>query len=263
MHRTDKLTLALDPAADAALSARVRAMGDESHAAADWTDVRSRARRVTVRPGGRRRLVYVGVALAVATVTVAPALALQGRIVDFFQGGPAPAPVEQAFGSLDVGAPPAMGPHVLPGQARAVRSFDLVGGATTTLWVAPTRNGGFCHMFAGALGGCRSAAENSAQSNYVIGFGMTAPRGRVPFVIGGDVNGNVGIAGLELRFEDGNRVALPLTWVSAPIDAGFYLYPVPSSNWDAGHRPALLVATDASGKEIARQELPVVFRKPR
>jgi hypothetical protein len=182
--------------------------------------------------------------------------------VPFFDGERAPDRVEKAFATLDVGAPPHMAPGIVPGQARRVAGFPLRAGGQTTLWVAPTREGGFCHFFSGALGGCRSKAENSADSPYVIGFGMTAPRGRVPFVIGGDVPAASSVETLEVRFADGHSESVPLTWVSAPIHAGFYLYEVPVAHWDPGHRPVALVGLDGAGNEVASQALPAAS-KPR
>jgi hypothetical protein len=152
-----------------------------------------------------------------------------------------------------------MAPEVIAGEARAVRSYTLADGSTTTLWVAPTRGGGFCHMFERALGGCRSKAENSSASDYIVGFGMTGPRGRVPFVIGGDVNGTAGVASLTVLFEDGDSADVELTHVSEPINAAVYLFEVPAGHWDPGHRPVELVARRADGTVADRQTLPTRF----
>jgi len=113
------------------------------------------------------------------------------------------------------------------------------------------------------LGGCRSKAENSAGSPYVIGFGMTAPRGVVPFVVGGDVPASSAVEKLEIRFEDGSEDSIAVTWVSAPVDAGFYLYEVPAAHAGPGHRPTALVGIDREGREVASQTLPTEFPKPR
>jgi hypothetical protein len=64
---------------------------------------------------------------------------------------------------------------------------------------------------------------------------------------------------LVLEYEDGDGVEIPFTWVSSPIDAGFYLYEVPGEHRRRGHRAAALVATDDDGGEVARQ----TFRLPR
>jgi hypothetical protein len=47
-------------------------------------------------------------------------------------------------------------------------------------------------------------------------------------------------------------VQVPIVWVSAPIDAGFFLYEVPRAHWQAGHRLSELVLEDVNGKELAR-----------
>lgn len=224
----------------------------------DWNDVTRRAK--ALRPVRSRRPTFaLAAALSGAALAAAPAFGLHHKLIGFFDGDQAPARVETAFSMLDVGAPPDMAPSVISEQAREVSSCPLSDGGQTVLWVAPTKTGGFCHFFSGALGGCRSKAENSATSPYVIGFGMTGPRGRVPFVIGGDIPAASNVETLKLRFADGNETTIPIEWVSAPIDAGFYLYEVPREHWEPGHLPAMLIGLGADGEEVARQPLPKDF----
>jgi hypothetical protein len=59
-------------------------------------------------------------------------------------------------------------------------------------------------------------------------------------------------ASVEVQFEDGSSVAVPVVWVSAPIDAGFFGYEVPAAHLRVGARPILLVLRDADGKELRR-----------
>ena len=183
----------------------------------------------------------------------------QGRIVDFFTGAEAPDTVVTRFADLDRGAPEGMAPEVVAAEARAVRTYVLSDGSATTLWVAPTREGGFCFLVERALGGCRSKVDNAASSDYVVGFGMTGPRGRVPFVISGDIKGAAGVASLTVAFEDGAIAEVELTHVSAPINAAFYLYEVPSERAAVGRRPVELVARQADGNIVDRQVLPTQF----
>ena len=234
---------------------RVRRLGEVS-APPEWREVVARAEQIARRP--YRRGLLAG-AVAAAALLVAPALAFQDKVLNFFSRHAASEPVTTRFADLDRGAPARMAPGVIAGEARAVRDYRLADGSTTRLWVAPTHGGGFCHMFARALGGCRSKAENSASSDYIVGFGMTGPRGRVPFVIGGDVNGAAGVDELSVRFEDGKVAEIELTPVSEPINAAFYLYEVPATHWDPGHRPAELVARRSDGSVVARQPLPTRF----
>src|SRR5205085_1501036 len=148
------------------------------------------------------------------------------------------------------------------GEARQIKTFQLGDGKTTTLWVAPTRDGGFCDILAGALVGCRSGADNGSASKYVIGFGITPPRGAMPFTIAGDVAGKSGIERLQIAFQDGDRADIPLTWIGPPIGAAFYLYEVPASERSIGHRPSVLIGMDATGNEVATQPLPTELTKP-
>lgn len=225
----------------------------------DWNDVERRAAALRPVRLRRRPAFALAAALAGTALVAAPAFGLHHKLIGFFDGEAAPARVETAFGMLDVGAPPDMAPGVIADEAREVTSFPLSEGGRTELWVAPTESGGFCHFFSGALGGCRSKAENSATSPYVIGFGMTGPRGRVPFVIGGDIPAASDVETLKLRFADGTETTVPIVWVSTPIDAGFYLFEVPREHWERGRLPTALIGLDKDGAEITRQPLPNDF----
>jgi hypothetical protein len=59
-------------------------------------------------------------------------------------------------------------------------------------------------------------------------------------------------ATLEIVFDDGKSVTVPVVWVSEPIDAGFYGYEVPREKWAVGRRPRLLILRDADGRELRR-----------
>ncbi|MCZ7588701.1 MAG: hypothetical protein M5U27_07560 [Gaiella sp.] len=113
--------------------------------------------------------------------------------------------------------------------------------------MAPTRRGGFCLTWANGTGGCHARTGG--------GVGAT-------FSGSGDENGVTisQVTGattrddaerLELRFADGTTLELPLTWVSPPIDAGFYAYQIP-----AGSRPQELLLYAANGDVVARESFP-------
>jgi hypothetical protein len=53
---------------------------------------------------------------------------------------------------------------------------------------------------------------------------------------------------LQLRFEDGSHVDMALK-------RAYFLYGLPRRNWEAGHRPSVLVARDGGGKVIARRDI--------
>jgi len=66
-------------------------------------------------------------------------------------------------------------------------------------------------------------------------------------------------ASVDVRFADGEDATVPLTWVSAPIDAGFFLYEVPKEHRSRGHSPTALVLNDASGHAIREVSIPSIF----
>jgi hypothetical protein len=224
----------------------------------DWAEVQRTARRLT----SRRRGLRLGTGFATALVAVlaaTPAFGLRGQIVQLFSGGePAPAPVVKDFSQIDVGAPPGMATGVVAGEARDVLEVPLSTGKTAVVWVAPSRAGGFCvfvsesrHTMGG--GGC----DRDRRLPFAPGLsipGPISPQGEImapPVLFGGDTLIH-GAAKLKVEFEDGGSATAPVEWVSAPIDAGFFVYELPKEHWQAGHRPTALVLEDADGNELAR-----------
>ena len=176
----------------------------------------------------------------------APALGLHHTIVDFFAAEPAPERVQLTFARLDLGAPKGMATGVIAGQTRKV-PVRSAGGSETHVWVAPTQRGGFCLTWENGTGGCHART----------GGGVGAS-----FSGSGDENGVTirQVAGattrteaerLELRFADGTKLELPITWVSPPIDAGFYAYEIPT-----GRKPQELVLYADHGDVLARESFP-------
>jgi len=226
---------------DVLLAERLSVLVD-APGADDWGDVTRRVRRAR----RHRALTTTAIVAAALVVAVPAALGLHRVVVDFVSAEPAPERVQLDFARLDLGAPKGMATGVIAGQTRKVpvRSAD---GGETLVWVAPTRSGGFCLTWEHGPGGCRTRA----------GGGVGAS-----FSGSGDENGVTisQVAGattrddadrLELRFADGTSVELPLTWVSAPIDAGFYAYEIPT-----GRRPQELLLYADSGDVIARESFP-------
>lgn len=215
----------------------------------DWADVRRRAR--TVRARGRA--LKIALIAVVALLAAAPALGLRGRIVQLFGSSePAPTKVVTSFAEMDVAAPPGMAPGVIAGETKEVARFPLSNGKTSVLWVAPTRSGGFCLEFSYAGGGC----DRDRQGDFSPGLGIPGPIGpeggiqKPPVLVTGDTLLH-DAASVDVQFEDGD-VKVPLTWVSPPIDAGFFLYEVPFAHLEPGHRLTALVLLDANGNELAR-----------
>jgi hypothetical protein len=234
---------------------------------ADWENVVRRAGR-----GGRARLAAVALAALVAIAVTTTALGLDETVIDWFTAEPAPPTTELAFSTLDQGAPPGMETGVLPGTARKAFDVALPEGDRATLWVAPTAKGGFCTMLqlfdsagrtrGGAGPGCDNRPRRSGHGLTIPG--PISPEGEVergPVVLDGHVNDKHASDAI-VSFEDGTEISLPLTWISSPIDAGFFVYGLPSANWHAGHMPARLRYVDAEGNTVSRQyNLPDFLRR--
>jgi hypothetical protein len=211
----------------------------------DWPEVRRLARR-----GRRLRPRFaLAVAAAAAVVAVTPALGLGGKLVRIFERGePAPAPLERSFAGLDADAPPGFRTGVVASQTR-----KIVLPGNVALWIAPTSRGGFCFFVEGGGGQCDTARALTFWPTFSIG-GDLSHQGVIengPVLIDGSTTLD-DAASVEVQFEDGSSVTIPVVWVSAPIDAGFFGYEVPAAHLRVGARPRLLILRDASGSELRR-----------
>lgn len=232
----------------------------------DWNDVLARAggaRRSRHMRAPRRIALVAAVAFGGAVVT-AVALGLPQAFIDFFSSPPAPAHIKNWFGALSVGAPRGMDPRAIAGEARKIATarFDvnhLHGGHPTshTLYVAPRKGGGFCYLWTNADGGCLPARPQAKTA---------ATRATGPLGISWFGNNNVGYPVLvdgwvrtgsaktvEARFADGKTAAIPVTWVSSPVDAGFLVYPVPQAHRDRRHALTAVVALGSDGTVVGRE----------
>jgi hypothetical protein len=236
---------------------------------ADWSDVLARARRTPGEPAPRmRRLVPARFALAAAVVTLAAAVTAVAfgwphTIVDFFTSPPAPTKVKNFFGSFNVGAPRGMNPQAIPGQARKIMTARFDANTSSgdhptlhTLYVAPRRGGGFCDLWTKADGGCapaenpRTTAESRAAGP--LGLSWFTTEAGYPLVVDGWVRAGA-TRSVEVRFADRTTVTLPVTWVSAPINAGFLVYSVPAAHRNRADALRSVVALDAHGKVLGKQ----------
>jgi hypothetical protein len=243
------------------LAARFDALTDGEDDS-DWADVRRRA------AGKRKRRVAIVVAAGVAAALAGPALGLHRVFIDFFKSEPAPARVQLDFNRMGVGAPAGMDPQVIPDSARRVITATYDGG-THTLWVAPTRKGGFCQLWTNGAGGC---IDPKALSTTGRGKPDLGPTDLDPWMLGATYGSESdGIATLitgaviskevdklSVEYADGARTQISLTWVSPPIDAGFYVLDVPAEHRQRGTHVSALVGTDRAGRVVARQS----FRLP-
>ena len=214
----------------------------------DWDDVVRRAK------GARRqRSLYLLVALVgLIVVGVASAYALGHPVVDFSSAEPGSQKVIDDAGSMEVGAPPGMAPGVIPEQARKIPGL-FVDGKPYQLWVTPTKSGGFCTN--------HECIPDRSTLNGRVYVGMT---GNQSFTgvsqIGGafvDPNGDR----LELSYADGTTAEIPFVWVTAPIDAGFYVFDIPKEHQVAAARPTRVTLLDSKGKELIRGEVADLSRE--
>jgi hypothetical protein len=206
----------------------------------DWLDVRRRARR------HRRRWLVVLVAAAVGALAVGSAFGLYREVVDFFSAERAPERVVVDFGQMSVRATIGLGPQVVPDEARAIPLEEL-GGKRGVVYVAPTKDGGFCWRW--ESGG--SCGRTLGLTQRPIGVVALEGPGGGPAQISGHLLDRA-IDRLELEYEDGARDEIPFVWVTAPIDAGFFALDVPDEHLRAGHRAQSLLALDRDGRVIAR-----------
>lgn len=209
----------------------------------DWGDVLRRSRRYQ-----RRRVVLQAcVVAALAVAGVASAYALGHPVIDFGKAAPGGLREVDAFGSMQVGAPPGFAPGVLPNETRRIAAVRI-DGKVRTLYVAPTKKGGFCYEWSGSGGGCSPTRRGDLSGGGLMGpYGVNVLEGTF-FSAKGER--------LTAIFKDGARIDVPFFWVTAPIDAGFYLWRVPNAHRQAGTHLVAVALYDAHGKLIQRQQLP-------
>lgn len=165
-------------------------------------------------------------------------------------GGPAPSAVKRDIGIVDQGMPADLRLDPDVENARLVAQSD---GAR--LYAADMPGGGYCAEIvtpdarpAGAV--CTPADALAAQP-----IGVTVPfvdpvTVRSPFVVGGRVNG-AGATSLDAIFVDGTSQGVTLG------DGGFFVFAVSDEHLADAHRHGLsLVATDASGADVATTRVP-------
>ena len=247
------------PDHESLLAARFAALATSD--AGDWLDVRRRARRSRVR-----KTALVLAAAIAAILVAAPAVGLPRVIVDWVGAEPAPHDMQVEFDQLvgGAGGPLQFDPRVIPNAARKVTTVEHEG-KEHVLWVAPTARGGFCLLWIHGSGGCIADRE--------LPRVPTRPGELNPLLLGATWGGNgsavTQVDGallapetdrLTLEYVDGSESDIPVVWVSAPIDAGFYRYWIPPEHREPGHEAGALVARDHDGTVLARQLNPMAER---
>lgn len=234
-------------------------------AAERWKSTRRRSRR-------RRAVSLVAAAVGVATIlAVTPAWALVRDVLPFWNQPPAPRSVQVDFDqSLDVGAPAGMSPEADAADTREIMQADF-GGKTHTLYVSPAKNGGYCFEWTDAAGGCHTTGNE-----FPLGVSATIvpahdasqppqtviPKGErqdlmqtgVTYWLTVDAT-SPEVSGVVIRFSDGSTVRPQITWVSAPIDAGFFAYEVPNDEQSADNHVIEVDAYAANGNLVEKQQM--------
>ena len=246
----------------------------------NWSEVIRRAQGRRHALPRRRLLVALALlGLLVAVLLATPAFGVRQAIIDLFgrmnvpfaATKPAPVVVRREFADLGVGAPPSMAPQAIISESRTVTTFH-VAGKNHTLWVAPTRPGGFCWTLSDSFGGCLNTRGSSRSSGAVkvpkgdvhpellsISYGVTSPTGSVIATIEGVVL-TPKATRLVAEFRDGTSLDLPFVFVSPPINAGFLYWGVPRAHQVAATSLRAITARDAHGKIVARYVFPPSIR---
>ena len=200
----------------------------------DWSDVVTRANRHRAR-----KILSIGAVAAVilvATAVVAgPAFGLRlGSIINFWSSAGAPAHVRHDFSGFDLGAPPGLAPGAIASQTRRI-TVTQFGGGSHTLYVSPTKSGGFCFTWTDAVGGCDQLGTVPLN----ISWGPHQVLGTVASAY---------VSTVKIAFDDGTLTEPQITWVSGPINAGFFAYAIP-----AGKTVAQIDGYNATGTLVARE----------
>jgi hypothetical protein len=244
---------------EAMLEERFTAFADQDWRQ-DWPDVLARA---AGREPRSPRLVAAAAFVAVVALVAAPAFALRGHLVHLFStGDQAPVPVARSFVLLERGAP---FPWRFAAVARKVADVATPDGHVV-VWAAPVHAGGFC--IAVGMGDHSGAATTcNGDRSERLGpwpFSWSKPARELvggPFVLVGYALDRRA-ASVRIGLDDGDHVDAPLTWVAAPIDAGFFVLRTDRSHWQDGKERFDVVARDQYGKELDHAAIEVGLPLP-
>jgi hypothetical protein len=206
-----------------------------------------RTRTMTRRLHRSRTAVAVCAGAVVTLLGVGIAGAVGLGPIDFVSADPAPAHAKQDFSDLSKAAPAAMDPAANPGEAREVQTVQLSDGAHS-LSVTPTQAGGFCMKWSpGPLTCDRDGSQRFAAlwsgTFHTLARPDGMPGASGPGIIAGFASSRY-VGSVEIRFENGSVAKPDIAWVSSPINAGFFLYEIPS---DGQHVVLAVTARDSAG----------------
>jgi hypothetical protein len=196
----------------------------------------------------RRLLVAAAAVVALVFAVVGAAYALGHPIIDFGKAPKGPRQVVNNFGRMTVGATPI---YVLPHQARRITAVRI-DGQERVLWVAPMKQGGFCYQWWKLIASC-NANHNPGFSPIRFEFSGILDRHGIT-ILGGSFTREA-TARIVIAYADGIRTEVPFVWITAPINAGFFLYRIPDAQQREGHLPTAITLLDSSAHVIDRQSI--------
>jgi hypothetical protein len=234
------------------LHERFSALADQADDSS-WAEVFERAGRLQRRRPWRVALAMAA-AVAFIAVAVSSAVSLGDKVVHLFgTSEPAPQRVVKSFGDWDNGVPPGLGSGVE--ADRAIKVLATPAGEAT-LWLAPRRDGGFCTLLNvsgnGVGGGCERLEPRGLSLE--VGIKGLGQGERETVVLNGET-ADPRADSLLLHFADGTTARPQLVWVTAPVDAGFFVYVVPDARLRPGHRPTTLTLYAADGDVLGTRDV--------
>jgi hypothetical protein len=163
----------------------------------------------------RKQLLLAAAILAGALLITLPALAAFTSLIDFSSAPPASSAVVKRFDDLRRQAPLNMDPRVIAAEARRLEL--RAAGTPIALFLAPTRTSGYCFEFAGYASGCNAGRTIPV----ALGFAAQSLTDDQAIVYGSVLDPAVVSATISTR--EGVEQTVPLTRVTAPIDASFFV----------------------------------------
>lgn len=232
-------------------------------------------RRPAPRGVRRRRPVALGLIAAAGAIAVilaaTPAWALVRDVLPFWSQPSAPQSVKVDFSTLNSpAAPPGMNPKADVANTREVMQADF-GGKTHTLYVSPAKNNGYCFIWSDSAGGCNTSPDQfplDVSATIVPPHESSQPpqtvipknemqdlhQDGVAYWLTVDAASPT-ITKIVIHFSDGTTVQPEVTWVSAPINAGFFAYQVPNDKQSATNHVTEVDAYDANGNLVEQQPM--------
>jgi hypothetical protein len=118
------------------------------------------------------------------------------------------------------------------------------------------KQGGFCYEWSKLIGSCHATHNPGFPPTSFEVSGILDRRGIT--VLGGSFT-RAAVARIVIAYADGRRTEIRFVWITAPINAGFFLYRIPDAHQRQGHLPVAITLLDSSNRVIDRQ---TIFDRP-